>query len=181
MLSFACGTRDKVHMRRPAPAPPPRSSHPKCVEQSSAHRLFLPAKARWKFGTDRLTLLNVVDANPTQKPYWDRKVPGTARVTPGTYELYREFRTNRRPLNVASVVSRTARAGKFICAGRHPGSAGDRTRTTTASCLDRHRRRTARFLLGRIYGGRPPRSWPRCRYMPTGAEPSHECPGDRAS
>ena len=36
------------------------------------------------------------------------------------YELYREFRTNRRPLNVASVVSRTVRAGKFIYGGRHP-------------------------------------------------------------
>ena len=36
------------------------------------------------------------------------------------YELYREFRTNRRPLNVASVVSRTVRAGEFIYGGRHP-------------------------------------------------------------
>ena len=36
------------------------------------------------------------------------------------YELYREFRTNRRPLNVASVVSRTVRAGKFIYGGRRP-------------------------------------------------------------
>jgi len=34
-------------------------------------------------------------------------VPDAARAPAAAYELYREFRTNRRPLNVASVVSRT--------------------------------------------------------------------------
>ena len=29
MASCSCGTRDKVHIWRQAPAPPPRNSHPK--------------------------------------------------------------------------------------------------------------------------------------------------------
>ena len=61
-------------MRRPAPAAL-RGSHPKCAEQSSAHQLFLSAKERWKFDAGLLTLLDVVDADPTQKPYRYRKVP----------------------------------------------------------------------------------------------------------
>ena len=81
--------------------------HPKCAEQSSAHQLFLSAKERRKFDTGLLTLLDVVDAKPAQKLYQYRKVPGAARAPTAAYELYREFRTNRRPLNVASVVSRT--------------------------------------------------------------------------
>ena len=142
---------------------------------------FLSAKERRRFDSSRLTLPSVVDAKRTCKPHRDRKVPGIARAPAATYELYREFRTNRRPLNVASVVSRTVRAGKFICGRWRPGDAGDRTSTTTASCLDRRRRRTARFLLGRIYGGQPPRSWRRCRCMPREAAPSRGCPGARAS
>ena len=179
MLSFACGTRDKVHMRRPAPAAL-GGSRPKCAEQSSAHQLFLSAKARRKFDAGLLTLLDVVDAKPAQKLYRYRKVPGAARAPTAAYELYREFRTNRRPLNVASVVSRTVeRESSYTAAG--PVRAGDHTRTATASCSDRRRRRTARFLLDRIYGGRPPRSWRRCRCMPREAAPSRGCPGARAS
>ena len=68
---------------------------------------FLSAKARRKFDAGLLALPDVVDANPTQKLYRYRKVPGAARAPAAAYELYREFRTNRRPLNVASVVSRT--------------------------------------------------------------------------
>ena len=68
---------------------------------------FLSAKERRKFDADWLTLLDVVDADPAHKPYRYRKVPGAARAPTAAYELYREFRTNRRPLNVASVVSRT--------------------------------------------------------------------------
>ena len=81
---------------------------------------FLSAKERRKFDAGWQTLLDVVDAKPAQKPYRYRKVPGSARAPTAAYELYREFRTNRRPLNVASVVSRTVRAGKFIYGGRRP-------------------------------------------------------------
>ena len=81
---------------------------------------FLSAKERRKFDTGLLTLLDVVDADPAQKLYRYRKVPVAARAPTAAYELYREFRTNRRPLNVASVVSRTVRAGKFIYGGRRP-------------------------------------------------------------
>ena len=81
---------------------------------------FLSAKARRKFDTGLLILPDVVDAKPAQKLYRYRKVPGAARAPTAAYELYREFRTNRRPLNVASVVSRTVRAGKFIYGGRRP-------------------------------------------------------------
>ena len=93
-------------MRRPAPAAL-GGSRPKCAEQSSAHQLFLSAKARRKFDAGLLILLDVVDAKPARKLYRYRKVPGAARAPAAAYELYREFRTNRRPLNVASVVSRT--------------------------------------------------------------------------
>lgn len=40
------------------------------------------------------------------KPHLNRYIPPVSRGA-GTDEVYREFRTNRRPLNVASVVSRT--------------------------------------------------------------------------
>ena len=172
MLSFACGTRDKVHMRRPAPAAL-RDSHPKCAEQSSAHQLFLSAKARRKFDAGWLTLLDVVDADPAQKLYRYRMVPGRG----AGYKVCREFRTQRRPLNVAFVLRRTVEQETLYPAP----PVGDRTHTATASCSDRRRRRTARFPLGRIYGGQPPRSWRRCRCMPREAAPSRGCPGARAS
>ena len=141
---------------------------------------FLSTKAHRKFDAGLLALPDVVDAKPAQKLYRYRKVPGPARAPTAAYELYREFRTNRRPLNVASVVSRTVeQESSYKAAG--PVRVGDRTRTTTASCLDRRRRRTARFHLGRIYGGRPPRSWQRYRYMPKAEAPSREYPDDRAS
>ena len=99
--------------------PLPRGSHPKCGAKLRMPS-FLSAKARRKFDAGLLTLLDVVDADPAQKLYRYRKVPGAARAPTAAYELYREFRTNRRPLNVASVVSRTVRAGKFIYGGRRP-------------------------------------------------------------
>ncbi len=163
-------------MRRPAPAAL-RGSHPKCAEHSSAHQLFLSAKERRKFDAGLLTLLDAVDAKPAQKLYRYRKVPGAARAPAAAYELYREFRTQRRPLNVAFVLRRTVEQETLYPAP----PVGDRTRTTTASCLDRRRRRTARFRLGRIYGERPPRSWRRYRCMPKAAAPSREYPGARAS
>ena len=129
--------------------PLPRGPIP-YTEQSSAHYLFLSAKARRKFGAGLLTLLDVIDAKPAQKPYRYRKVP-----TGGAgYKVYREFRTQRRPLNVAFVLRRTVEQETLYPAP----PAGDRAVPATASCLDRRRRRTARFHLGRIYGGRPPRS-----------------------
>ena len=93
------------------------------------------------------------------------------------YKVYREFRTQRRPLNVAFVLRRTVEQETLYPAP----PVGDRTHTATASCSDRRRRRTARFPLGRIYGGQPPRSWRRCRCMPREAAPSRGCLGARAS
>lgn len=93
------------------------------------------------------------------------------------HEVHREFRTQRRPLNVAFVLRRTVEQETLYPA---PPS-GDRAVPATASCLDRRRRRTARFLLGRIYGGQPLRSWLRYRYRQTRAAPSRGCPGARAS
>ena len=149
------------------------------AEQSSARQLFLSAKERRKFDAGLLTLLDVVDAKPAQKLYRYRRSPaltGPAAV----YELYREFRTNRRPLNVASVVSRTVeQESSYTAAG--PVRAGDRAFATTASCSDRRRRRTARFHLGRIYGERPPQSWLRYRYRQTRAAPLRESPDAQAS
>ena len=157
----------------------PRGFHPKCGAKLRMPS-FLSAKARRKFDAGLLTLLDVVDADPAQKLYRYRKVPGAARAPAAAYELYREFRTNRRPLNVASVVSRTVeQESSYGAAG--PVRAGDRTRTTTASCLDRRRRRTTRFHLGRICGGRPPRSWLRYRYRQTRAAPLRGSPDAQAS
>ena len=99
--------------------PLPRGSHPKCGAKLRMPS-FLSAKERRKFDADLLTLLDVVDADPAQKPYRYRKVPGAARAPTAAYELYRKFRTNRRPLNVASVVSRTVEQQIKLRAGRHP-------------------------------------------------------------
>ena len=55
------------------------------------------------------------------------------------------------------------------------------TFAATASCSDRHRRRTARFLLGRIYGEQPLRSWRRCRCTPKAVAPLRGSPDARAS
>ena len=173
MASCSCGTRDKVHIWRQAPAPPPRGSHPKCAEQSSAHQLFLSAKERRKFDAGWLTLLDVVDADPAQKLYRYRMVPGRG----AGYKVCREFRTQRRPLNVAFVLRRTVEQETLYPA---PPS-GDRAVPATASCLDRRRRRTARFHLGRIYGERPPRSWLRYRYRQTKAAPLRGSPDAQAS
>lgn len=93
------------------------------------------------------------------------------------HEVHREFRTQRRPLNVAFVLRRTVEQETLYPA---PPS-GDRAVPATASCLDRRRRRTARFRLGRIYGGRPPRSWLRYRYRQTRAAPLRESPDVQAS
>ena len=107
MASCSCGTRDKVRIWRQAPAPPPRSSHPKCAEQSSAHHLFLSAKARRQFdaaGKPCRTL-----STPNQlRSYID-----TERSPDGGagYKVHREFRTQRRPLNVAFVLRRTVEQG----------------------------------------------------------------------
>ena len=134
---------------------------------------FLSAKECRKFDTGLLTLLDVVDADPARSHIDTERSP-----TGGAgYKVYREFRTQRRPLNVAFVLRRTVEQETLYPAP----PVGDRTFATTASCSDRRRRRTARFLLGRIYGGRPPRSWRRCRCMPRGAAPSRGCPGARAS
>ena len=93
------------------------------------------------------------------------------------HEVHREFHTQRRPLNVAFVLRRTVEQETLYPA---PPS-GDRAVPATASCLDRRRRRTARFHLGRIYGERPPRSWLHYRYRQTRAAPLRESPDAQAS
>ena len=156
--------------------PLPRGSHPKCGAKLRMPS-FLSAKARRKFDAGLLTLLDVVDADPAQKLYRYRKVPGAARAPTAAYELYREFRTQRRPLNVAFVLRRTVEQETLYPA---PPS-GDRAVPATASCLDRRQRRTARFLLGRIYGGQPLRSWRRCRCTPKAVAPLRGSPDAQAS
>ena len=68
-IKFICAAR----LPRPSGAPIPNA------EQSSAHQLFLSTKERRKFDAGLLTLLDVVDAKPAQKPYRYRKVPGPDR------------------------------------------------------------------------------------------------------
>lgn len=48
---------------------------------------------------------------PHDKPRSNNK----ASVRTEAYKVHREFRTQRRPLNVASVLRRTVRAGNLIC------------------------------------------------------------------
>ena len=48
---------------------------------------------------------------PYDKPRFNNK----ASVRAEAYKVHREFRTQRRPLNVASVLRRTVRAGNLIC------------------------------------------------------------------
>ena len=100
-----------------------------------------------------------------------------ASVQAEAYKVYREFRTQRRPLNVAFVLRRTVEQETLYPA---PPS-GDRAVPATASCSDRRQHRTARFRLGRIYGERPPRSWLRYRYRQTRAAPLRESPDAQAS
>ena len=117
MASCSCGTRDKVHIWRQAPAPPPRSSHPKCAEQSSAHQLILSAKARRKFDAGWLTLPDAVDAEPAQKLYRYRKVPDRG----AGYKLSLSSVTQRRPL-MCLRLAQDCRAGNLISgpSGRGP-------------------------------------------------------------
>ena len=172
MLSFACGTRDKVHMRRPAPAAL-RDSHPKCGAKAPHTNFFFQLKHAGNStlaGHPRRTL-----STPIQpKSYIDTERSPTGGAG---YKVYREFRTQRRPLNVAFVLRRTVEQETLYPAP----PVGDRTRTTTASCLDRRRHRTARFHLGRIYGERPPRSWRRYRCRQTRAAPLRGFPDARVS
>ena len=143
------------------------------AEQSSACHLFFQLKHAGnstQTGQPCRTL-----STPNQlRSYIDTEKSPTGGAG---YKVYREFRTQRRPLNVAFVLRRTVEQETLYPAP----PVGDRTHTATTSCLDRRRRRTARFPLGRIYGGRPPRSWRHCRCMPRGAAPSRGCPGARAS
>ena len=48
---------------------------------------------------------------PHDKPYSNNR----ASVRAEAYKVHREFRTQRRPLNVAFVLRRTVRAGNLIC------------------------------------------------------------------
>lgn len=48
---------------------------------------------------------------PHDKPRANNRAPVRAEA----YKVHREFRTQRRPLNVASVLRRTVRAGNLIC------------------------------------------------------------------
>lgn len=57
-----------------------------------------------------LQLIYVADT-PHDKPRSNNR----ASVRAEAYKVHREFRTQRRPLNVASVLRRTVRAGNLIC------------------------------------------------------------------
>ena len=48
-------------------------------------------------------------------PYDKPRSNNRASVRAEAYKVHREFRTQRRPLNVASVLRRTVRAGNLIC------------------------------------------------------------------
>ena len=153
--------------------PLPRGSHPKCGAKLRTPTFFFQLK---NAGNSTLACyLCWTLSTPNQlRSYID-----TERSPDGGagYKVYREFRTQRRPLNVAFVLRRTVEQETLYPA---PPS-GDRAVPATASCSDRRRRRTARFHLGRIYGGRPPRSWLRYRYRQTRAAPLRESPDVQAS
>ena len=72
----------------------PRGFHPKCGAKLRMPS-FLSAKARRKFDAGLLTLLDVVDADPAQKLYRYRKVPGAARTTTASCSGRRRRRTAR--------------------------------------------------------------------------------------
>ena len=169
MLSGSCGTRDKPCIRPPAP-----EGLPSQMRSKAPHTNFF------------FQLKNAGNSTLACYPCWTLSTPNQLRSYIDTerspdggagYKVYREFRTQRRPLNVAFVLRRTVEQETLYPA---PPS-GDRAVPATASCSDRRRRRTARFHLGRIYGERPPRSWRRYRYRQTRAAPLRESPDAQAS
>ena len=169
MAFFACGTRDKPYIRPLRPgtflyrysfwAGLASTTSSKVNKPASNFRRSLAERKSW-----RAELCSAFGM-------------GAPRERAGVYKVYREFRTQRRPLNVAFVLRRTVEQETLYPA---PPS-GDRAVPATASCSDRRRHRTARFHLGRIYGERPPRSWLRYRYRQTRAAPLRESPDVQAS
>ena len=116
MAFFACGTRDKPYIR------PLRSgtflyrySFRAGLASTTSSKVNKPASNFRRSLAERK-----VSVRSFAPHIWDGSSSGAGRTPAAIYELYREFRTNRRPLNVASVVSRTVRAGKFIYGGRRP-------------------------------------------------------------
>ncbi len=153
--------------------PLPRGSHPKCRAKAPHTNFFFQLKHAGN--STRANYPCRTLSTPIQpKSYIDTERSPTGGAG---YKVYREFRTQRRPLNVAFVLRRTVEQETLYPAP----PVGDRTRMTTASCSDRHRRRTARFRLGRIYGGQPLRSWRRCRCTPKAVAPLRGSPDAQAS
>ena len=169
MLSGSCGTRDKPCIRPPAP-----EGLPSQMRSKAPHAIFF---FQLKHAENSTQLAKPCRTLST--PFQLRSYIDTERSPTGGAgcKVYREFRTQRRPLNVAFVLRRTVEQETLYPAP----PVGDRTSTTTASCSDRRRRRTARFHLGRIYGERPPRSWRRYRCRQTRAAPLRGSPDARAS
>ena len=169
MLSGSCGTRDKPCIRPLAP-----EGLPSQMRSKAPHAIFFFQLKHAGNSTQAGQPCRTLSTPNRLKSYID-----TERSPDGGagYKVYREFRTQRRPLNVAFVLRRTVEQETLYPA---PPS-GDRAVPATASYSDRRRRRTTRFHLGRICGGRPPRSWLRYRYRQTRAAPLRESPDVQAS
>ena len=82
-----------------------RKLHP--IPDVNSGTRFPDAKKATRRG---LQLIYVADT-PHDKPRSNNR----ASVRAEAYKVHREFRTQRRPLNVASVLRRTVRAGNLIC------------------------------------------------------------------
>ena len=82
-----------------------RKLHP--IPDVNSGTRFPDAKKATRRG---LQLIYVADT-PHDKPRSNNR----ASVRAEAYKVHREFRTQRRPLNLASVLRRTVRAGNLIC------------------------------------------------------------------
>ena len=118
MLSGSCGTRD-----RPNPAPIPASLRLATTTQTQEGApppINGGAPTRIYFSAHRALQIKKQTSKAT---FVQQRYPRTWAGVWGNID--REFRTQRRPLNVASVLRRTARAGDVAPYAR-PGPPGSR-------------------------------------------------------